>query len=80
MSKAKSYLGIEPMNEIFNMVVLVMIMEEMTGRTFKLCNYKIKDLEHVVNWLAQRGLIASINKQKFTVEIDGLVNGNGKKI
>lgn len=67
------------MNETFDMEVLIMIMETMFGRTFKSSGYTIKDLEHVVNWLAERGLMASINKQNFTVEIDGLVNGKWKE-
>ena len=50
-----------------------------TGRNFKFCNYTMSDLDHIVNWLAERGLMATVNDNEFTVEIIGLINGKWKE-
>lgn len=56
-----------------------MIIGQMTGRSFKFCNDTKKDLEHLQNWLAERGLMSSINMENFTVEISGYVNGKWRE-
>lgn len=50
------------------------VMSQMTGMSFNL-----SDLEHVRNWLVEKGLFATINKEKKCVEVSGTVNGTWKE-
>lgn len=50
------------------------VISQMTGMGF---NYG--DLEHVRNWLVERGLMATIDKENRHVVVCGTVNGEWKE-
>lgn len=50
------------------------VMNQMSGKSFNSDN-----LEHVRNWLVERGLFAIINKEKKCIEVSGTVNGTWKE-